>query len=107
MRDPIFISSGRGQRAKLRSHQWGSFFSLQLQVLVRQKGSALYAAIAVLFLLTIPAMAQERPPYRVLFSNDTTNITNCTSPYNPGDRKFTEDMLRASVAEAAVKGVDA
>lgn len=46
----------------------------------------------------------------MIFSNDTTNVFNCTSPYNTDGREegqFTEAMLRASVAEAAVKGVGA
>lgn len=51
-----------------------------------------------------------KPDWRVIFSNDTTNVFNCTSPYNPDGKEeglFDEAMLRASVAEAAVKGVDA
>jgi hypothetical protein len=49
------------------------------------------------------------PGWRVIFDNDTTNIFNCVSPFNAtGDATtFTEAMLRASVAEAAVPGVDA
>lgn len=38
---------------------------------------------------------------RVLYSNDTTNITSCVSPWrNPKDG-FTDDQLRATIREAA------
>jgi len=62
-----------------------------------------------------------KAPYKVLFSNDTTNINSCTSPYSPrrtwvkntetGKEEyisppFTEGMLEASVDETADVGVD-
>lgn len=62
-----------------------------------------------------------KAPYKVLFSNDTTNINSCTSPYSPkrtwalnektGDYDytappFTEAMLEASVDETADTGID-
>ena len=31
--------------------------------------------------LTFGAARQGRPPFRVLFSNDATNITSCSSPF--------------------------
>lgn len=55
-----------------------------------------------------------KAPYKVLFSNDTTNIEQCTSPYSPqrwthhGPTKpFSRGMLEASVDETAGTGVDA
>jgi len=49
--------------------------------------------------------AQDRSRPRVLYSNDTTHITSCESPWrNPKDG-FTDEHLRASIREAA--GVDA
>jgi len=48
------------------------------------------------------------PGWRMIFNNDTTNILSCTSPYNKkGLNGFSEDMVRATVDEAAVPGVDA
>jgi hypothetical protein len=54
-----------------------------------------------------------KAPYKVLFSNDTTNIEQCTSPFNPTRwthfgpvKPFTKEMLEATVDEAAA-GVDA
>lgn len=64
-------------------------------------------AFVGLLVFASPAMTQERPPYRVLFSNDTTNITNCPSPFNPGVGPFQEQYLREEVIEAAKGGADA
>ena len=77
--------------------------------------------IATLSLLLLPltalADAPSGPSWRVLFNNDTTNILSCQSPYHHGStatiykdapgEKFTDDMVRASVDEAAVQGMDA
>jgi hypothetical protein len=55
-----------------------------------------------------------KAPYRNLFSNDTTNIEQCTSAYSPlpwrhkGPAKpFSKQMLEASVDETVGTGVDA
>lgn len=67
----------------------------------------------ILFLSSIVAIlcaanAAENPPYRMIYDNDTTNILNCVSPFNPpNDPVFTEEKLRASVREAVVPGMDA
>ena len=45
-------------------------------------------------------------PYRVLFNNDTTNITTCVSPYHANGEEFTEDMLKANIDEVADSGVE-
>ena len=48
------------------------------------------------------------PPYKGIYSNDTTNLLTCVSPYHPdGDKVVTDAMIRASVAEAAVPGIEA
>jgi len=52
------------------------------------------------------AERQAKPPFRVLFSNDATNITSCSSPFNPGGRPLRGEFIAVSVDEAAVKGVD-
>ncbi len=53
-----------------------------------------------------PADGSPRPraPFKVLFSNDTTNILSCTSPYHKRGEPFTTERLEATVDEVA--GVD-
>jgi hypothetical protein len=48
--------------------------------------------------------AARQPSYRVLYSNDTTNVMSCISPYHRKGQPFAPEMLEASVDEAA--GVD-
>ncbi|QHI69840.1 alpha-amylase family protein [Tichowtungia aerotolerans] len=52
-------------------------------------------------------MAGDKPPYKLLFGNDTTHITSCPSPFNPRPGPFVEEHIRACVQESAVEGVDA
>lgn len=78
-----------------------------------------HSALLSLLFLPFAAIADPSsgPPWRVIFNNDTTNILSCESPYHHGatatlyheapGEKFTDDMVRASVDEAAVQGVDA
>lgn len=47
-----------------------------------------------------------KAPYRVLFSNDTTNIETCTSPYHRKGEPFAPEMLEATVDETAGTGVE-
>ena len=60
--------------------------------------------------------ALPKPPWRMVNSNDLTHIVSCMSPYNTvlsyehpcsPDNVLTDDMIRASVDEMAVKGMDA
>jgi len=51
-------------------------------------------------------MANEKAPFRVLFSNDSTNILSCTSPYHERGEPFQPEMLEATVDETAGTGVD-
>jgi len=51
-----------------------------------------------------PGAARPKAPFKVLFSNDTTNITSCTSPYHKKREPITDDRIRATVDEVA--GVD-
>ncbi len=48
-----------------------------------------------------------KAPYRVIFSNDTTNITTCISPYHKKGEEWRPEMLEATVDEVAGHGVDA
>lgn len=47
-----------------------------------------------------------KSPYRVLYSNDTTNIETCVSPYHRRGEPFRENMLDATVDETAGIGID-
>jgi hypothetical protein len=45
-----------------------------------------------------------KPPYRVIFSNDSTNVISCTSPYHKRSEDWRPEMLKASVDEVARQG---
>ena len=45
------------------------------------------------------ALAAEKAPFRVLFSNDSTNICSNVSPFRKGGEPFRPAMLQASVDE--------
>ena len=47
-----------------------------------------------------------KAPYQVLFSNDTTNIETCVSPYRAKGEPFRPEMLEATVDETAGVGID-
>ncbi len=51
-----------------------------------------------------PPRRRPRAPFKVLFSNDTTNILTCVSPYHKRGQAFTAEMIEATVDEVA--GVD-
>jgi hypothetical protein len=48
-----------------------------------------------------------KAPYKVIFSNDTTNIGTCASPYHKKGERWKPEMLEATVDEVAGTGVDA
>ncbi len=57
-----------------------------------------------LTLAATPLLAAEsrpKPPFRVLYSNDTTNITSCISAFHQARAPFRKEMLEASVDEVA------
>jgi hypothetical protein len=55
------------------------------------------AATAPLF----AAQVRPKAPFRVIYSNDTTNITSCVSPFHQAREAFRPEMLEASVDEVA------
>lgn len=59
-------------------------------------------------LVACQAAVQSRPApqFRTLFSNDLTNITTCTSPFQKAGEDFNAEKLRASVDETAGVGID-
>ena len=50
---------------------------------------------------------RSKAPFRLLFSNDTTNIMSCTSPFHKKGEAFRKEMIEATVDEVAGTGVDA
>lgn len=48
-----------------------------------------------------------KPPYRLLYNNDTTNTAGVISPWHEAGEAFREEMLIASIEEVAGTGVDA
>ena len=63
-------------------------------------------AIAACFGALMAADSPQKAPFRVLYSNDATNILTCKSPWNTPGTPFTADKLRATVDEVAGMGVD-
>jgi hypothetical protein len=54
--------------------------------------------------VALPGLAAEPRPralFRVLYSNDTTNITSCVSPFHAAKEPFRKEMLEATVDEVA------
>ncbi len=80
------------------------------QMLRAVGGSALAAAVPLATARSEPQPAQPelrgKAPFRALFSNDTTNIRSCVSPYHKADEPFREEMLAASIDETAGTGID-
>jgi hypothetical protein len=48
----------------------------------------------------------RKPPFRVLYSNDTTNTISCGSPWHKRGDPFGPELIEASVDEVAGRGVD-
>ena len=80
--------------------------------MVLQRRTFLHAALSSGLMLPASswqAWGLESPrkaPFRVLFSNDTTNIESSPSPFKKRGTPFTEENLRASVLETANHGID-
>ena len=62
----------------------------------------------LLSLLSLSAFAKEKvkPPFKVLYSNDTTNTLTCESPFHKEDQPISMYMLDATVDETAGTGVN-
>ncbi len=69
-----------------------------------QAGGALLGASAAP-IRAAPA-PREKPPFRVLYSNDLTNILSCISPFHQAREPFRKEMLEATVDEVSGRGVD-
>ena len=51
-------------------------------------------------------MSRAKAPFKVIYSNDTTTILTCTSPYHEKGETFRPEMLEATVDEVAGTNVD-
>ncbi|HRH97801.1 MAG TPA: hypothetical protein PLB55_17815 [Prosthecobacter sp.] len=49
----------------------------------------------------VAAGAPRKAPFRVIYSNDLTNITSCISPFHAAREPFRPEMLDASIDEVA------
>jgi len=65
------------------------------------------AALCALPALSAENSARQRPPYRLIYDNDLTNVISRPSPFHNQGEGFTIDKFRASVDEVAGTGVDA
>lgn len=70
----------------------------------------IYTVAAIGFFSTNSVFSEEnppapKPPYRILYSNDLTNIQSCPSPFRQGGT-FRDESMAASVAETAGTGID-
>jgi hypothetical protein len=63
-------------------------------------GTTLGATLSSTSLFGAPAPGRK-PPFRVLYSNDTTNTSGCTSPWHAKGEPFRQKHLEASVDEVA------
>lgn len=45
--------------------------------------------------------ARSKAPFKVLYSNDTTNITSCVSPFHQAGEPLRKEMIEATVDEVA------
>ncbi len=57
------------------------------------------AAAASIPGLRTSAADRPKPPFRVLYSNDTTNILSCVSPFHQAREPFRAEMVEATVDE--------
>ena len=55
----------------------------------------------------VTASGPRKAPYRLLYSNDLTNIMSCIIPFHQRKEPFRKEMLEATVDEVAGTGVDA
>ncbi len=54
-----------------------------------------------------PSGGGRKAPFKVLYSNDTTNITSCIAPWRAKGAAFRKEMIEATVDETSGTGVDA
>jgi hypothetical protein len=68
-------------------------------------GAATLPVLAAAAAGAAPA-ARPKPPFRVLYSNDTTNTLTCVSPWHKRGAPFRRELLEATVDEVAGRGVE-
>src|ERR1035437_2215060 len=68
-----------------------------------------FATVTLILLACSALPSAEEPlkaPFHVLYNNDLTNVTTCTSPWHKKGESFRPEMLEASVDEVAGAGVE-
>ena len=74
------------------------------QFLYTTAGTALLAGSPRLF--AAAKAPRRKPPFRVLYGNDTTNTVSCVSPWHKKGEPFRASQLEASVDEVTGTGVE-
>jgi hypothetical protein len=69
--------------------------------MIHRRGFICVASAAALAPTLRSAEARRRAPFRVIYSNDITNITSCVSPFHVAREPFRKEMLETSVDEVA------
>lgn len=72
----------------------------------RQFLSAAAGALGAAGCARLDVARPAQPPFRVLYSNDMTNILTCISPWHKPGEPFRPEMLDATIDEVAGQGVD-
>ncbi|MFW6162484.1 MAG: hypothetical protein ACODAJ_06915 [Planctomycetota bacterium] len=62
--------------------------------------------ICLVLLVAAVAAAGQKPPFRLLYNNDSTNVANCDSPFHQRGEPLTDEAIAGSIDEVADKGVD-
>ncbi len=65
-----------------------------------------FFSLVTLLLFTTASKGKVKPPFSVLYSNDTTNILTCQSPFHQEGQPVNMGMLDAVIDETAGTGVD-
>ncbi|MDR3404581.1 MAG: hypothetical protein P4L99_18915 [Chthoniobacter sp.] len=70
-------------------------------MMYRRRFLQMLGGSALLAVRARAAEARSKPPFRVLYSNDTTNVLGCTSPWHAKGAPFGPELIEASVDEVA------
>jgi len=76
-------------------------------MVMKQRFWSIVMVAGLVALFDPQALVADKAPFKILYSNDTTNILTNTSPWHAKGRAFNPAMITASVIETADTGVDA
>ncbi|MGE4489588.1 MAG: hypothetical protein AB7E95_08600 [Kiritimatiellales bacterium] len=72
-----------------------------------RRGFRSHVVVALcLTLFAVSVKGKVKPPFKVLYSDDTTNILTCESPFHQDGQSISMNMLDAVVDETAGTGID-